>query len=249
MACQKKIPADNETMSTPESNTNDCDQVREATVKVAAMRHARLWLMILLAALGLPPGLGARPVSTATPSAPANLRVDDVSAPVGTEAVPYFGWLDNDANANEIQTAYQILVATNAADLAANFGDVWDSGQVAGSSENHVVYAGAPLTADTQYYWKVRTWNREGNAGPYSTNSAFEGRPARQLGLERGVVDLAQHQCLRRLHLLSQVHPAAGRDNYARDGLCVKRAKIRAVCERDAGGQRPHLRVSDVPVL
>ena len=139
-------------------------------------------------------------MSTATPSAPANLRVDDVSAPVGTEAVPYFGWLDNDANANEIQTAYQILVATNAADLAANFGDVWDSGQVAGSSENHVVYAGAPLTADTQYYWKVRTWNREGNAGPYSTNSAFEGRPARQLGLERGVVDLAQHQCLRRLH-------------------------------------------------
>ena len=56
----------------------------------------------------------------------------------------------------------------------ANFGDVWDSGQVAGSSENHVVYAGAPLTSDTQYYWKVRTWNREGNAGPYSTNSDFK---------------------------------------------------------------------------
>ena len=161
-------------MSTPETNLFVFDKDREMTSRTVVGRHARLWWMILLAALGLPLGLGARPVSIATPSAPANLRVDDVSAPVGTEAVPYFGWLDNDANANEIQTAYQILVATNAADLAANFGDVWDSGQVASGSENHVVYAGVPLTADTQYYWQVRTWNREGNAGPYSTNSAFE---------------------------------------------------------------------------
>ncbi len=115
----------------------------------------------------------ASSVFAIAPSAPTNLRVDDVAGPVGTEATPYFGWLDNDTNANEIQTGYQILVATNAADLTANFGDVWDSGQVASSSENHVVYAGAPLTADTQYYWQVRTWNREGNAGPYSTNTTF----------------------------------------------------------------------------
>jgi alpha-L-rhamnosidase len=174
MACQKNIPADNKTMSTPETNLFVFDKDREMTSRTVVGRHVRLWWMILLAALGLPLGLGARPVSIATPSAPASLIVDDVSAPVGTEAVPYFGWLDNDANANEIQTACEILVATNAADLTANFGDVWDSGQVAGSSENHVVYAGVPLTADTQYYWKVRTWNREGNAGPYSTNSAFE---------------------------------------------------------------------------
>ena len=44
---------------------------------------------------------------------------------------------------------------------------------VAGDRENHVVYAGAPLAADTQYYWAVRTWDREGNPSPYSTNSAF----------------------------------------------------------------------------
>ncbi len=165
------------TMFIPRTNLFAFNRVREAISKTAACRNARPWRMFFPAVLGLLLGVGASPVFAGgppTPSAPANLRVDDVSAPVGTEAVPYFGWLDNDANANEIQTSYEILVATNAADLAANFGDVWDSGQVAGSSENHIVYAGAPLTSDTQYYWQVRTWNREGNAGPYSTNSTFE---------------------------------------------------------------------------
>jgi alpha-L-rhamnosidase len=152
------------------------NKVREATATTAVSRRAGLWRMLFPAVLGLLLGVGASPVfadGPPTSSAPTSLIVDDVTGAVGTEAVPYFGWLDNDANANEIQTGYQILVATNAADLAANFGDVWDSGQVAGSSENHVVYAGVPLTSDTQYYWQVRTWNREGNAGPYSTNSNF----------------------------------------------------------------------------
>jgi alpha-L-rhamnosidase len=116
----------------------------------------------------------AVPAFAAAPLAPTNLIVDDVSNPVGTEAVPYFGWLDNDTNANEIQTGYEILVATTSSNLDANIGDAWDSGEIAVSQENHVVYAGTPLTADTEYFWKVRTWNREGNVGAYSTNAAFE---------------------------------------------------------------------------
>jgi alpha-L-rhamnosidase len=128
---------------------------------------------ISLAALGLLLALAAAPASDAAPAAPTSLRVDDVANPVGTEGVPYFGWLDNDTNANEIQTGCEILVATTEAKLAANQGDVWDSGKVSSSEENHVVYAGAPLAADTAYFWKVRTWDREGNASPYSTNATF----------------------------------------------------------------------------
>jgi alpha-L-rhamnosidase len=128
---------------------------------------------IFLAVFGLLLGTGAAAVFAAAPAAPTNLRVDDVTGPVGTEAAPYFGWLDNDTNANEIQTGYEILVATSEADLDANLGDMWDSGEVSSSQENHVVYAGTPLTADTEYFWKVRTWDREGNAGSYSTNTTF----------------------------------------------------------------------------
>jgi alpha-L-rhamnosidase len=131
------------------------------------------WRTISLAALGLLLVLVAVPASQAAPSAPTNTRVDDVTNPVGTEGAPYFGWLDNDINANEIQTGYEILVATSEANLDANLGDVWDSGKVLSSQENHVVYAGTPLGADAEYFWKVRTWDRDGNASPYSTNSTF----------------------------------------------------------------------------
>ncbi len=161
-------------MNTSETNLIALDKAHEATSKVAVMRHARLWWMALLAVCSLPLVAGATPAFTGAPSAPTNLRVDDVTGAVGTEATPYFGWLDNDTNASEIQTGYEILVATSSSNLDANLGDLWDSGEVLSSSENHVVYAGVPLTADTKYFWKVRTWNREGNAGPYSTNTTFE---------------------------------------------------------------------------
>ena len=114
MACKKSIPLDNQTMSTPDTNANACDKAREAISTAAVMRHARRWGMALLAAFSLPLAAGASPAFTGAPSAPTNLRVDDVTEPVGTEAVPYFGWLDNDTNANEIQTGYEILVATSA---------------------------------------------------------------------------------------------------------------------------------------
>ena len=150
-----------------------CRRAGEPAAKVAVMRRARPWRTMRLAAFGWLLGAVAASAFAAAPSAPTSLRVDDVVGPVGTEATPYFGWLDNDTNANEIQTGCEILVATSSSNLDANLGDVWDSGEVLSRSENHVVYAGVPLAADTKYFWKVRTWNREGNAGPYSTNSTF----------------------------------------------------------------------------
>jgi len=145
-------------------------QAQSASEKPGAGRSARPWRTLCLAVLAVV----AAPVLAAAPLAPTNLIVDDVVNPAGTASVPYFGWLDNDTNANEIQTGYEILVATSQSNLDANLGDAWDSGEVASSQEGHVVYAGVPLTADTEYFWKVRTWNREANAGPYSGDATFE---------------------------------------------------------------------------
>ncbi len=160
-------------MSAREINSNDFYKAWEPAADANRMRRTQPERMWLLFRIGLLLGAGALPAVAAAPDAPASLRVDDVAAPVGTEAAPYFGWLDNDTNANEIQTAYELLVATSASNLDANLGDVWDSGEVVSRRENHVVYAGSPLAADTEYFWKVRTWDKEGNAGPYSTNSTF----------------------------------------------------------------------------
>jgi alpha-L-rhamnosidase len=136
------------------------------------MRHAHRWWTIRLGALGILFAFIAAPASAA-PSVPTSLRADDVTNPVGTERVPYFGWLDNDTNANEIQSGYEVLVASSAAKLNANLGDVWDSGKVSSSQGNHIVYSGTPLAADMAYFWKVRTWDREGIASPYSTSATF----------------------------------------------------------------------------
>lgn len=107
------------------------------------------------------------------PSPPTNLRVNDVTNPVGTSDSISFGWLVTDPDSNEIQSKYQILVASDEASLARDRGDLWDSGPVTSRRQSHVYYAGAPLTSDTHAHWKVRTWDKDGNASPYSETQSF----------------------------------------------------------------------------
>jgi alpha-L-rhamnosidase len=106
-------------------------------------------------------------------SAPAALRVDDTVAPVGTGATPFFGWQVNDPRPNELQSKYQVRVASSADALAADHADVWDSGEIASSEQNHIAYAGPALTADHQYFWQVRTWDKAGAPSAFSAPAAF----------------------------------------------------------------------------
>lgn len=80
----------------------------------------------------------------------------------------------NDPDDNEIQTAYQILVASSEGNLDADNGDMWDSGQVSSGEQNYIGYDGNPLSSATRYYWKVRTWDKDGSAGPYSATAIFD---------------------------------------------------------------------------
>lgn len=107
------------------------------------------------------------------PGAPSNLRTCDKVKPTGTNNKPFFGWYVNDADANEVQTGYQILVASSAANLNSGKADVWDSGKVSSSMQNYIDLMGS-LKPGTRYYWKVRTWDKTNVAGPYSTASYFD---------------------------------------------------------------------------
>ncbi|MFD1256863.1 family 78 glycoside hydrolase catalytic domain [Mucilaginibacter terrae] len=108
------------------------------------------------------------------PGAPSNLRTCDKIKPVGTNNKPFFGWYVNDADKNELQSAYQILVANSLAKLNAGKGDVWDSGKVPSSMQNYVNMLGNAVIPATRYYWKVRSWDKAGVAGPYSATSYFD---------------------------------------------------------------------------
>jgi alpha-L-rhamnosidase len=109
-----------------------------------------------------------------SPEAPDHLRSCDKVNPAGTDENPYFGWYVNDPDDNEIQTAYQILVASSPDNLASDNGDIWDSGQVSSGKQNYIYYQGNTLSPATRYYWKVRTWDRDGNAGSYSAAAKFD---------------------------------------------------------------------------
>lgn len=103
------------------------------------------------------------------PGPPAHLTVDGRTDPLAVDDVPQFGWLPQDRDGNEAQTAYQIAV-TRGTDGAA----VWDSGRVASSRQSWVRYAGPPLAPGATYRWTVRTWDRRGAVSPYASPASFD---------------------------------------------------------------------------
>jgi len=92
---------------------------------------------------------------------PQSLTVEEQTEPLGVDdRTPEFAWRYGDTAArNQVQTAYQILVATSPRLLRANKADVWDSGVVRSRQTAYVSYAGQRALASRDVcYWTVRTW-------------------------------------------------------------------------------------------
>ncbi len=86
------------------------------------------------------------------------------------------------------QTAYQVLVASTPEKLAADEGDLWDSGQVASDQSTQVVYAGKPLRSRMRCCWKVRLWDAGGEPTRIQQAGAVDDGAAEAGGRE-GEVD------------------------------------------------------------
>ncbi|MCP4641009.1 MAG: family 78 glycoside hydrolase catalytic domain, partial [bacterium] len=98
-----------------------------------------------------------------------DLRCEYLVNPLGIdETQPRLSWVVESPRRGANQTAYQVLVATTEAQLAAGNADLWDSGKVESDQTAHVVYDGAPLASRTRCVWKVRAWDRDGNPSPWS---------------------------------------------------------------------------------
>lgn len=103
------------------------------------------------------------------------LRCEYLRDPLGIEeAAPRLSWtLASDRRA-ERQTAYRILVASSEAALARDAGDIWDSGKVDGAQTCQVEYGGKTLNSRQACFWKVRSWNRDGEPGQWSATARWE---------------------------------------------------------------------------
>ena len=74
---------------------------------------------------------------------PIRLRTEYLNNPLGVDTpVPRFSWIAEHEERNQFQTAYQILVSSDNANLILEKGDVWDSGKVASDQTTHVAHAG-----------------------------------------------------------------------------------------------------------
>jgi alpha-L-rhamnosidase len=102
-------------------------------------------------------------VAQAVHADPVRLRTNSLDNPLGIDTLrPTFSWQSNAKTPNWMQSAYEILVATDAKNLLPGKTDAWDSGQIKSSESVNITYGGAALKSQQRYAWKVITWDDKG---------------------------------------------------------------------------------------
>jgi len=103
------------------------------------------------------------------------LKCEYQETPMGLEVMnPRLSWQMKAINRGVKQTAYQILVADNEADLKKDNGNVWNSGMVKSEQSIKIDYAGKPLESRKRYFWKVKIWNEKNKPTIYSESTWWE---------------------------------------------------------------------------
>lgn len=103
------------------------------------------------------------------------LRCEYAENPLGIDVVrPRLSWNMVSGNRGARQTAYQVLVTSSREKLAANHGDLWDSGRVASAASSQIVYTGAALQSRQRCWWKIRVWDENHHPGEWSHPAHWE---------------------------------------------------------------------------
>jgi len=102
------------------------------------------------------------------------LRCEYRTNPLGIDIrSPRLSWVIASERRGELQTAYQVLVASSEELLKQDKGDLWDSGKVASDQSIHVEYKGKPLMSRMDCHWKVRVWDKDGKASDWSKPASW----------------------------------------------------------------------------
>ena len=116
---------------------------------------------LLFAILAAPLTLRAASVS--------ELRCENLENPSGIDSTqPRLSWILHSSGRDQLQTAYQVLVASSAKQLDADNGDLWDSGKTSSDQSIQIPYAGKTLASRTDCFWKVRVWDQDGKVSGWS---------------------------------------------------------------------------------
>ncbi|MDR0825042.1 MAG: glycoside hydrolase family 78 protein [Prevotella sp.] len=92
---------------------------------------------------------------------PIHLQCEHLTNPLGIDIdSPRLTWMLNDDRQGAKQTAFQVIVGTDSANVANGQGDMWDAGTF-DSDRILIAYAGKKLNPFTRYYWKVNSRDKE----------------------------------------------------------------------------------------
>ena len=105
--------------------------------------------------------------------APVRLRCEFKKDPLGIVGHPTFSWWVSDTRAAELQSAYEIQAASESWRLSEDAPDLWQSGRIEGWENAHVPYQGLSLRSGQSVYWRVRTYDSDGQASPWSAQATF----------------------------------------------------------------------------
>lgn len=100
--------------------------------------------------------------SQSTPSqmTPSHLRCEYLRNPTGIDAVqPRLSWKVASDERGQSQTAYRLIVSSDADKLTNGDGDLWDSGIVTSDQTLFIRYAGVDLRSGQDCHWKVAVWD------------------------------------------------------------------------------------------
>ncbi len=132
----------------------------------------RAFVLILLIPTLSWSGVPGKSAMTAT-----DLRCEYGRSPLGIDAThPRFGWIlqSRTDEHGQRQSAYRILVASSVALLAQNSGDLWDSREKLTSDQNNIPYLGSRLKSGQVCFWKVKVWDGQRRASPWSVPAHWE---------------------------------------------------------------------------
>lgn len=104
---------------------------------------------------------------------PQYLRTEYKVNPFIDTDKPRLSWELHSKVYNQVQTAWQIIVASAPELLTEAKADIWNSKKISSNATSQIVYAGKPLRAGKKYYWKVRSWDKNGVAGVWSETAAW----------------------------------------------------------------------------
>ena len=118
---------------------------------------------------------GAIASQLGAPAAPLGLRVEHMPSPRGVGARPRLSWRFAHPQRAQVVGGYNISVEQRLGPQRTS--EVWVHSQPvhrgSGLDPLGVVYAGAPLSPDSEYIWRVQVWDGEGRVSPWSNRSTF----------------------------------------------------------------------------